>query len=119
SIIPKIMKNKLFLTYGLFVVFSLTFQSCYKDIEDIADIKGVQATGTYALPLLNTKIGIKEIYESVSNNAFLRQNPDQSFSFIYQTSETIEQQQSVTIPPIDVSYTHNIDALAAFAFNTV
>ncbi len=113
------MKKELLLTYGLFVVFSLTFQSCYKDIEDIADFKGVQATGAYALPLLNTKIGIKEIYESVSNNSFLRQNPDQSFSFIYQTSETIEQQQSVTIPPIDVNYTHNIDALAAFAFNTV
>ena len=79
-------------------------------------MKYAQTDWGITLPLLDAAVGIKDIYSN-SGNSFIRQENDQSFTFVYTKTATMPQQQFVTIPPFVVSYALNVDAGTALVFN--
>jgi hypothetical protein len=88
---------------GLVLILSACvclLSSCLKEtLDELRGIKGIKASGEFAAPLMNASIGMKEIYDSYSNKAFIREAPDHLLVFSYSAGDTVEQKQFVAFPP--------------------
>lgn len=102
---------------------ALSLSSCVKevfdDVDKIANIKGIQTDVGYTIPVLNAEIGMKNLYESFSNSAFIKLESDESFTFIYSNKDSITDRQLMKIDPIASKNELTIDAASATVFNTV
>jgi len=101
----------------LFTIF--TFSACLKDtIDELSAIKGVKVTSNYSLPIIDINVGMEEIYESITQNAGVKKNPDNSIIFTFNTSDTIGGSEFVAIPPVpfDFNFQMSPAVIAAFEF---
>lgn len=74
----------------LSVLLLTVFSGCFKDtIEDLNNIKGVQATATFTAPLISSSLSLKDIYESYSKNALIKEQSDHLLVFIYRAEATV------------------------------
>jgi hypothetical protein len=109
--------------YNIKLLFVLTsvafFSSCLKDtLDDISKIKGVKTTNEFSSPLVSMTMGMKELYESALQSAFIHEDANNLLVFSYQGGDTVPSQQFVAIPAVDYSYPIRFpDALAIQAFN--
>ncbi len=83
------MKQKytLIFTVCLFAVIT----SCFKKetFEELSSIKGVQSTADFSAPLLTSSLTLRDLYESYSQNALIRENPDNLLVFVYRSQNTV------------------------------
>lgn len=98
-------------------VFSLIFSSCLKEtIDGLSDIKGVSANPEFSAPLINSSIGMKEIYESYSDKAIIREQSDKLLVFVFQSSDTVNPDPFVEIPTTPFSFTLQMNPLVIAGF---
>ncbi len=102
------------------ISFILLFSSCIKDsINDLANIKGVEVDPYESVPLINTHMGIKDIYNSYSSSAFIVEGSDKFVTFIYQSNEILPQKQFVAVPSLQIGYNLSMDQGSINQFNTI
>lgn len=95
------------------------FSSCFKDtIDDLSNIKGAKIANEFALPLVSINMGMKELYESALQNAYIQPDANNLLVFSYKGGDTVPSQQFVAIPEAKFSYPIRFpDNLAILAFN--
>ncbi len=110
--------KKQYLLVLVFSVFTMLLSSCLKDtLDELKSIKGVKASPSFSAPLINVSVGMKEIYESYSQNAITREDPDGMIVFVFQTQKTVKPDQYVSIPaapPFDFDLQMTLPMIALF-----
>jgi hypothetical protein len=77
----------------------MVFSSCLKDtLDEISGIKGVQATGSFSAPILSSTLTLKDLYESYSQTALIKEQSDNLLVFVYRAQDTIVPDKLVQFP---------------------
>lgn len=115
------MKQKRYKYLYILFAFSLVLLGgCVKEtLDDLTAVKGVKFSNTFSAPLLNLTMGMKELYEAISTDGFIHEEPNKLLVFTYQAQDTVEAKQFVTIPSLPFNYMMKMTApiIAAFEFN--
>jgi hypothetical protein len=103
----------------LLLVSAAFFSSCLKDtLDELSGIKGVKTANEFSMPLVSMTMGMKELYESALQSAYIQPDPNNLLVFTYRGGDTVPTQQFVAIPSVDFSYPIRFpNALAIQAFN--
>lgn len=103
----------------LIALVSVTlFSSCFKDtLEELSAIKGAKVSNEVSAPLFSMTMGMKELYESALQSAFIHEDANNLLVFSYQTGDTVDSKQYVEIPEVGFSYPIRMPAPAILAFN--
>ncbi len=114
------MITRIFSRFFLFVwLFGLS--GCVDEsIEELSDLKAISGEPGLSLPLINAKIGIKEVYKNYSDRGFVQDDPTTRFlTFVYEDRDSLESQQLVDIPEVSLSYELRFDQGTAAQFNAL
>ncbi len=110
--------KKPYLLVFVISICTMLLSSCLKDtIDELSSIKGVKASPSFSAPLINLSVGMKEIYQSYSQNAITREDPDGLIVFVFQTKQTVKPDQYVSIPaapPFDFDLQMTLPMIALF-----
>lgn len=100
------MKQKSYKYLYIFLAFFIPLLGgCVKEtIDDLMGVKGVKFSNTFSAPLLNLTMGMKELYEAISTDGFVHEDPNKLLVFTYQGQDTVEAKQFVTIPSMPFNY---------------
>jgi hypothetical protein len=94
--------------------------SCIKDtLDDLKGIKGVELHPHVSAPLIKDHMGIKALYNSYSEKAFIIEGPDKFITFIYQSRDSLAPKQFVTVPSVTFGYDVKVDEGAIAQFNAI
>lgn len=107
----------------IFILSAFIFpilSSCVKEtIDELTGIKGIKVSNGFSAPLLDLTVGMKELYESISDQASITERSDKLLIFTYRDTVTQAPKQLVNIPSIPFNYSFKMTApvIAAFTFN--
>lgn len=109
---------------NLLCILGLSLSSCVKevfdDIDKVSNLNGVQSEIGYTVPVLDAEIGIKSLYENFSDNALVKLESDESFTFVYSSRDSVANRQLIKFDPTNSpANVITIDAASATLFNTV
>lgn len=107
------------LKWGQYLLLGSIFllSSCLKEtIDDLSGIKGIKVSNSFSAPLIDATMGMKEIYESYSNKAFIREAPDHLLIFTYNSGDTLAPKQFVDLPAIPFDYVLQMPAPVIMQF---
>ena len=116
------MKQHLFTRklFSIGIILILFLNSCIKDsIQELGNISGIEVNPQVSVPILNTHMGIKDIYGSFSNKAYIVEGSDKFISFIYESDGNLSNTQFVVIPIVNVDYTLSMNQAAVNQFNSI
>lgn len=108
----------LYLAIAGITLFGACVKEAVDDIDTLSNVKGIQTDLGFTLPLLDIQFGLKDVYSN-SANSLLREEPDHSYTFVYNSSDTLPPQQFVGFAPVTVVKDLNIDDPTATVFNNV
>jgi hypothetical protein len=99
---------------GLLIIGSsiLILSSCLKEtLDDLTGIKGIKVSNSFSAPLIDATLGMKEIYETYSDKAFISEAPNKQLIFTYAGGDTVAPKQFVAIPPVPFDYALQMNPL--------
>lgn len=75
--------RQLMTSLGLMALLLLTYTACDNQFAELGQIDGVRYQAEYAVPLIDSRIGMQDILENFEENASLTVNPDGLLRFQY------------------------------------
>ncbi|TAE81671.1 MAG: hypothetical protein EAY81_09640 [Bacteroidetes bacterium] len=96
---------------GIAVATLLFTTSCLKEsIDDITNVKGVTASPTWAIPLLNAEAGLKDFVGAINNDVDLGTTPDKVLLLTFKSADSLQQTNLFTIPSANDNVVVNMPA---------
>lgn len=104
----------------LCLLLPVLFSSCLKDkLKELDDLDGIAVNPYESVPLVNTHMGIRDIYNSYSEKAFIIEGSDKFLTFVYKSTDSLAPRQFVSIPTLDIDYDLHMDQGAINQFNSI
>ncbi|MES2559473.1 MAG: hypothetical protein V4590_07020 [Bacteroidota bacterium] len=115
------MKQKRYkYSYIFLAIFIPLLGGCIKEtIDELQGINGIKVANTFSAPLLNLTMGMKELYEAISTDGLVTEQPNKLLVFAYQAKDTVPAKQFVAIPSMPFNYQLKMTGpmITAFEFN--